>query len=149
MKLNPELHEQMIELLVSGQEQWTGTPEEFLEAMQLAHGMMKQQVLEESPEMADEVLSVAEIAEIFMALVNVNLCPYKDFGDLQRNGRITGNFQEKLKNGVMQAQANDALREVECQGIELTPQTQVDFITSDLWDEALTRKVAHFFNAGK
>lgn len=144
MKLNNNLHEQMIDLLVSGNDRWTGTPEEFLEAMQMAHGMMKQQVLQENPDMVHEVLPLPEMAEMFMALLAVDLSPYKDFQDLQKNARTSGSFREKLKTGLINLEMNNVLHEVREAGISPVPQTQAGFNAGDLMDEALARKIENY-----
>lgn len=71
---------------------FNGSPETFL-AMMLE---MEKEGKGEGPESA----SAAQLAEVFMKVMKVNLHPYKDFADLEENGVPDSSIMDKIRPKV-------------------------------------------------
>ena len=71
---------------------FNGTPETFL-AMMLE---MEREGKAEGPESA----TAAQLAEVFMKVMKVNLQPYKSFADLEENGIPDFSIMEKIRPKV-------------------------------------------------
>ena len=80
---------EFLKRIFSFQPKFKGTPESFL-AMMLE---MEKEGKAEGPESA----SAAQLAEVFMKVMKVNLHPYKDFADLEENGVPDSSIMDKIR----------------------------------------------------
>lgn len=135
--------ELILSILLERYPAWADSPEDFLGFITLAAYLSRADADAHGAGQLDVGAFAEELARIFIEVVGVNIAPYRDYNELNRNCMpMKGDIAGKLKSIVAKMKEDDAIFDLtEGAGVMHSKETMIDEIADDFRCRAIINKL--------